>query len=78
MSENRAIEVGDRFESRDSRDRGRVVEVIDILQRRYWGGEWLRYFHLKTEAHPNNPTAVGTVSRINERSLETRYRRISR
>ncbi|WP_405375953.1 MULTISPECIES: hypothetical protein [unclassified Microbacterium] len=30
-NDTRPIEVGDRFETRDSRDAGRIVEVIEVL-----------------------------------------------
>lgn len=69
----RPIQFGDRFESKDWRDRGRVVEVIGIitLGRR-------RSFRIETEAHPKNPDAVGHVSSIKERTLRRRFRRVSR
>lgn len=106
--DERPIEVGDRFETRDSRDAGRVVEVveargisgrgerqIELARARYrgrattdWGElvtdavEFIRqgytYFSIRTEAHPRNPDALGNVSRISERTLRTKYRRVSR
>ena len=95
MNEQRLIEVGDRFESKDRRDKGRVVEVIEELglkesaaahpARRVYPDAHIRrvaerrtYFHVRTEAHPKNPDAVGHVSRVSERTLRTRYERVSR
>lgn len=97
------ITVGDRFETKDWRDEGRVVEVVEILidpvneasrpdrARLFagqWGSkpteveEWLRAgetrFRVRTEAHPKNPAAVGNVSRISERTLNAKYRKVSR
>lgn len=100
--DERPIEVGDRFETRDRRDEGRVVEVVvahpdeRFSDRHYralrnaaaWGmtveevEQWLREgevrFNIRTEAHPRNPDAIGNVSRISERTLRTKYKRVSR
>lgn len=90
----RPIVKGDRFQSNDPRDNGRVVEVIEergiapeieaaINRFRGLEGRELRrqkatYFAIKTEAHPTNPDAIGNVSRISEHGLRTRFTRISR
>ena len=96
MSENtRPIEVGDRFETKDGRDVGRVVEVTEALglsesATRHLAqvgvssdhAERVRlrktFFRVSTEAHPRNPDAIGNVSRVSEKTLRTKYRRISR
>lgn len=67
---------GDRFESKDSRDRGRVVEVVELAGTYPLTGE--RRWRVRTEAHPLNPYAVGNVSNVSESGLLGRYRRISR
>jgi hypothetical protein len=73
------IEPGDRFESEDSRDTGRVVEVIEIVDGpRYVGDARGSLYRVRTEAHPKNPQAVGNVSRVAERTLRKNYRRVSR
>lgn len=100
--DTRPIEVGDRFETRDMRDAGRVVEIVTAhedtkagdrrarAQRMHvaWGmsvdevEQFLREgevsFHARTEAHPRNPEAVGNVSRISERTLRDKFKRVSR
>jgi hypothetical protein len=98
-----SIQVGDRFETKDWRDEGRIVEVVEVIidkaqeasrperAERFaaqWGSkpgevsEWLRAgetrFRVRTEAHPKNPSAVGNVSRISERTLHAKYRKVSR
>lgn len=94
MSEPRPIVKGDRFQSNDPRDSGRVVEVIEergiapeiseaIARYRDTKARELRrqkatYFAIRTEAHPTNPDAIGNVSRISEHGLRTRFTRISR
>jgi hypothetical protein len=100
-SDERPIQVGDRFETTDGRDAGRVVEVTrdlgllrsarDHIARIEEKGhtessadhiERVRsrktYFYVKTEAHPRNPDAVGNVSRVSERTLRKKYKRVSR
>lgn len=101
------IEIGDRFESKDSRDRGRIVEVTEARglsgyganlvaeeTHHYRGVEVTDYgmpvadyldllragetfYTVRTEVHPNRPTAVGNVSRVSERTLRDRYRKVS-
>lgn len=76
-------QIGERYESTDSRDGGRVVEVIDqVLDDD--GFEYVKpngdyVFHVRTEVNPNNPSAVGNVSRVSERTLQgSHYRKVSR
>lgn len=104
--DTRPIEVGDRFETRDARDAGRIVEVDELLgvadanQRCIdellqpgarvpsWAvdiDEAVEYhrlsgtrFRIRTEVHPRNPSAEGTVRIANERTLRTKYKRVSR
>lgn len=77
--DTRPIEVGDRFESRDKRDAGRVVEVTEFLSGpRYAGDPKGSIFRTVTEASPKNPQAVGNVQRVSERTLRGKYERISR
>lgn len=79
-------EVGDRFETRDSRDEGKIVEIIEVLQypREVWYQDGTSEtlfgtrYRIKTEVNPKNPSAVGRRSHIAEHTLETRYRKISR
>lgn len=99
MNTERPIEVGDRFETLDGRDEGRVVEVIRdigliksaaehiarIDPDADGAGEHIErvrerktYFYVRTEAHPRNPDAIGNVSRVSERTLHKKYRRVSR
>lgn len=65
------IEKGDRFADRDPRNEGRVVEVIEETTE---SGE----VRVKTEVHPNNPTAVGRRIWISRETLLKRFNRISR
>lgn len=77
--DERPIEVGDRFETRDERDAGRVVEVIEVLSGPRYVGDvkgWI--FRTVTEASPKNPDAVGNVQRISEHTLRAKYKRVSR
>lgn len=79
MNELRPIEVGDRFETLDDRDAGRVVEITQFVDGpRYPSDPRGSRWYAKTEANPKNPDAVGNVSRISERTLRAKYRRISR
>ena len=68
---NTKIEKGDRFADRDPRNEGRVVEVI---QETTESGE----VRVKTEVHPNNPTAVGRRIWMKSTTLLERFDRISR
>lgn len=72
--DTRPIEVGDRCETRDARDEGKVVEV-DFVGRNYAGQ--FRY-RIRTEAHPRNPSAVGRSRMINDSTLRASYKRVSR
>lgn len=65
------IEVGDRFESKDTRDGGRIVEVRSLDAG--WGRVWVQ-----SEVNPTNPAAVGRRVRIGPDTLRKKYRRISR
>lgn len=69
-----AIEVGDRFVSRDARDAGRIVEVREVKDVPPYG----LYFEVENEVHPRNPSAVGRKSTVSEKGLRTRFHRISR
>lgn len=79
MNAERPIEVGDRFETEDERDEGRVVEVIEIVAAPRYAGDakgWV--YRTRTEASPKNPDAVGHVQKISERTLRSKYKRVSR
>lgn len=102
--DTRPIEVGDRFETRDARDEGKVVEVVKVeglsadgraqITRaesgpaRHYGItreqhiEWIREryttYRIRTEVHPNNPSAVGRTVRAQENTLREKYKRVSR
>ena len=67
----RPIEPGDRFEDRDRRSAGRVVQVLDAPRR--WGK-----LRVQVEVHPLNPEAVGRKVFVSEDTLRTKYRRVSR
>lgn len=69
--DERPINVGDRFTSRDWRDSGRTVEVRAVL------ADGTR-FKVQNETHPVNPSAVGRHSIIGEHNLRTRWARVSR
>ncbi|WP_431800367.1 hypothetical protein [Microbacterium kunmingense] len=69
--DDRPIEVGDRFTSRDWRDAGRTVEVRAVL------AAGTRY-KVQNETHPLNPSAVGRHTIISEQQLRTRWARVSR
>jgi len=73
---DKGVQAGDRFESEDERDEGRVVKVLGpaVPIATDDGPEWL----VETVAHPKNPDAVGNVSRVSEFTLNDRYRRVSR
>lgn len=66
---NTKIELGDRFEDRDPRNKGRIVEVRQVGQDR---------IRVQVEVHPNNPSAVGRRIPISRTTLLERYNRISR
>lgn len=71
------LEAGDRFLSRDSRDDGRIVEVVTApaLDDKC---TTCKNVTVRTEVHPRNPSAVGRVVHTSPRTLRTRYERISR
>lgn len=68
--DERAIEVGDRFEDKDWRNEGRIVEVVESLG----AGRLV----IRTEVHPKNPSAVGRQREVSAVTLRSRYRRNSR
>ena len=69
------IEVGDRFESKDRRDRFKVVEVVQANPTsRYTRKQYV----IRTEVHESNPAAVGRKVWISDRILRTHYRKVSR
>jgi hypothetical protein len=70
-AEERAIESGDRFEDRDWRNEGRVVQVRSFSAAR---GK----FEVQVEAAPKTPDSVGRTTFVSERTLRTKYRRVSR
>lgn len=75
----REVEVGDRFETLDERDAGRVVEIVEFAEGpRFAGDPRGSRWRAKTEANPKNPDAIGNVSRISERTLRLKYKRVSR
>lgn len=77
--DTKPIEVGDRFETLDERDAGRVVEVIEVVAQPRWDGDAKgTIFRTRTEASPKNLDALGHLQKISERTLRKKYRRISR
>lgn len=70
MTTQQPIMVGDRFQTLYARDAGRVIEIIRFVD----GDRW----YARTEASPLNPEAVGNVSRVSERTLRAKYKRVSR
>lgn len=97
-NDNRPIEIGDRFETLDGRDAGRVVEVSEALGlnpsaaahiARLRSSEEVSehiervrerktFYRVRTESHPKNPDAIGNVSRVSERTIRSKYVRVSR
>lgn len=70
------FEKGDRFLDLDSRRGGRVIEV-DLVGEKVVGNEYEPAYKTRTEVHPYNPSAVGKSRWMTERTLSTRYRKIS-
>lgn len=83
-------QVGDRFETKDSRDTGRVIEIDEVVE---WDGTGYIYndddtvtevkvpkvsYRVHSEANPKNPEAVGRRSTVSENTLDNRYTKISR
>lgn len=66
-------DIGDRYQDKDPRNGGRVVEVRKLEQRRKGLYAWVQ-----TEVHPTNPTAVGRHSWIRVDRLHERFDLISR
>lgn len=62
--------VGDRFEDRDRRHEGRIVEVtkVNILAGRA---------QIRVDVHPNNPDAVGIHRWVSWSTLAERYWKVS-
>lgn len=62
--------VGDRYEDKDKRHEGRVVEVreVNMLRQRA---------KVQVEVNPNNPSAVGIHRWISFDSLAKRYWKVS-
>lgn len=81
---DRPIEPGDRFESQDTRDEGRVIKVLETVVDRVDGtdeaAETERVYRVQVQVHPDNPDAVGHEYTIGETTLRntTHYRRVSR
>ncbi|MEW2459839.1 hypothetical protein [Microbacterium sp. K41] len=101
--DSRPIEVGDRFEPRDSRDAGKIVVVVKAEglsdrgraqverieagpervygvgreSRMAWARERHTTYRIRTEAHPNNRSAVGRTVRAQENTLRDKYKRVS-
>lgn len=69
--DTRPIEVGDRFEDMvvDWRSEGRIIQITGT------NGE---DFTATVDEHPKNASAVGRETTLSEKTLRTRYRRISR
>lgn len=54
-------------------DSGPLIRAMERLRQRR------TYFHVRVEAHPRNPEAIGHVSRVSEKTLRgPKYQRISR
>lgn len=70
-NDTQPINVGDRFEDRDTRNAGRTVQVIEGTR----SGDRV---HVQVETHPLNPEAIGRRIYISRKTLRTRYRRQSR
>lgn len=71
--DTRTIEVGDRFEDKDWRNEGRIIEIRTVLS-----PEPLDHYEAEVEAHPKNPSAVGKWTTLSGATLRSRYRKISR
>lgn len=68
-TDQRPIEVGDRFEDDDKRKGERVIRITRDL-----GDDFYRY---RVEVAARNPRTVGFSRRISGETLRTRYTRIS-
>lgn len=64
--------VGTRWADKDSRNAGRVVEVVSLAD-----GDYMKRV-VEVEVHPSNPSAVGHRTTVAITTLASRYRRISR
>lgn len=62
-------QVGDRYEDKDWRNEGRIVEVRQV------SGDLAL---VQVEVHPKNPSAVGIHRWVGNRTLAKRYRKVSR
>lgn len=80
MKEERPIEVGDRFESEDPREEGRVIQIRERRSAKFgmYGSGGSPRWQVQTEAHPKNPEVIGRKSVISEHTLRRRWKRISR
>jgi hypothetical protein len=65
---------GDRFEDKDWRSEGRIIEVTEVDETPDGSIEYVAV----VEANPKNPGAVGHETRLAEKTLARRYRKISR
>jgi flagellar basal body rod protein FlgC len=64
-----SIEVGDRFETKDPRDEGKIVVVRQVVR---------DHVKIQTEVHPKNPNAVGLHRWVVDSGLLKHYRKVSR
>lgn len=68
------FQVGDRFEDKDYRSEGRIIEIVDVEISELDG---LVYYTAVVEANPKNLTAVGHHTTLSAATLSRRYRKIS-
>lgn len=81
---------GDRFETLDSRDAGRIIEIDEVIEYEqpgviYHDNDTLEEvvlqkvrYRVHSEANPKNPNHIGRRSSVSEEGLTTRYKKISR
>lgn len=66
--------IGERFEDKDPRNEGRVIQVL-----KHDGGldGYTGHYVAEVKVHPKNPDAVGRKVRLSADTLDKRYRQVS-
>jgi hypothetical protein len=74
--QEKAPYIGETYEDRDTRSKGRRVRVLQLVERDRHDVEHDRY-QAETVVHPTNPNAVGRKILIKARTLDTHYKKVS-
>lgn len=64
------IERGDRFESKDWREQGRIVQVVEVFDN--------DTYRVRNDENPKNTSTVGRETTISRETLTSRWDRLSR